>query len=100
MDPVGFGSAGYISLSFPSVCRRLRCSPDPIRRHKAKGLDKAKGWPWTRLPACFASSDAFPLVTVALQSDLLGQGLGRPTPGASRRSLFFRGWNLWLTSCY
>ena len=97
MGTVDFGSAGYILLSFPWVCRRLRGSPDPIPR--GNGSRRGEGLGLEGFASEFASSHAFPLVAVADQNDLLGQDLERPTPGSSKRSFSFRGWNPHLARC-
>ena len=60
---MGFGSAGYILLSFPSVCRRLRGSPDTIRRHK--GSRRGEGLGLEGFASELASREAHPLVAVA-----------------------------------
>jgi hypothetical protein len=92
------GSAGYILLTLPLVCRRLRGSPDPIRR--GNGSRRVERLVLYGFASEFASSHAFPLVAVAEQSDLLGQALGRPTPGGSRRSLSFQGGTFSLSAVF
>ena len=61
-------------MTLPLVCRRLRGSPDPIRR--GNGSRRVEGLGLDGFGDELASRAAHPLVAVADQSDLPAQGLG------------------------